>query len=339
MTDSLIRHIPDQDDVLDLTLRPQRLADFVGQEALKERLAIAVEAARQRGDALDHVLLSGPPGLGKTTLANILANELGVKIRTTSGPVIEKPGDLAGLLTNLEKNDVIFIDEVHRMNRVVEEYLYPALEDFMIDIMIDQGPQARSVRLELRKFTLIGATTRTGLLPAPMRERFGITCRLQYYSVAEMCRIVHRSARILNIEIEEEGAREIAKRSRGTPRIANFLLRRVRDYAQVRAGGVITREVAEKALIMLDIDAEGLDEMDRAYLDTLIHKFGGGPVGIKNLAVSIGEEDDTLEEVYEPYLIQQGFIKRTPTGRIAMEKAYAHMNAQHLFIKHDDLFT
>lgn len=339
MTDSLIRHIPDQDDVLDLTLRPQRLADFVGQEALKERLAIAVEAARQRGDALDHVLLSGPPGLGKTTLANILANELGVKIRTTSGPVIEKPGDLAGLLTNLEKNDVIFIDEIHRMNRVVEEYLYPALEDFMIDIMIDQGPQARSVRLELRKFTLIGATTRTGLLSAPMRERFGITCRLQYYSVAEMCKIVHRSARILNIEIEDDGATEIAKRSRGTPRIANFLLRRVRDYAQVRAGGVITREVADKALLMLDIDSEGLDEMDRAYLETLIHKFGGGPVGIKNLAVSIGEEDDTLEEVYEPYLIQQGFIKRTPTGRIAMEKAYAHLHAQHLFTKHDDLFT
>lgn len=339
MTDSLIRHIPDQEDVLDLTLRPQRLADFVGQEALKERLAIAVEAARQRGDALDHVLLSGPPGLGKTTLAHILANELGVKIRTTSGPVIEKPGDLAGLLTNLEKNDVIFIDEIHRMNRVVEEYLYPALEDFMIDIMIDQGPQARSVRLELRKFTLIGATTRTGLLSAPMRERFGITCRLQYYSVAEMCKIVHRSARILNIEIEDDGATEIAKRSRGTPRIANFLLRRVRDYAQVRAGGVITREVADKALLMLDIDSEGLDEMDRAYLATLIHKFGGGPVGIKNLAVSIGEEDDTLEEVYEPYLIQQGFIKRTPTGRIAMEKAYAHLNAQHLFTKHDDLFA
>lgn len=339
MTDSLIRHIPDQEDVLDLTLRPQRLADFVGQEALKERLAIAVEAARQRGDALDHVLLSGPPGLGKTTLANILANELGVKIRTTSGPVIEKPGDLAGLLTNLEKNDVIFIDEIHRMNRVVEEYLYPALEDFMIDIMIDQGPQARSVRLELRKFTLIGATTRTGLLSAPMRERFGITCRLQYYSVAEMCKIVHRSARILNIEIDDDGATEIAKRSRGTPRIANFLLRRVRDYAQVRAGGVITREVADKALLMLDIDSEGLDEMDRAYLETLIHKFGGGPVGIKNLAVSIGEEDETLEEVYEPYLIQQGFIKRTPTGRIALEKAYAHVHAQHLFTQHDGLFT
>jgi len=327
MADSLIRHIPKQEDVLDLTLRPQRLADFIGQEVIKERLAIAIEAAKQRQDTLDHVLLSGPPGLGKTTLANILANELGVKIKTTSGPVIEKPGDLAGLLTStIEQGDVLFIDEIHRMNHVVEEYLYPALEDFTIDIMIDQGPQARSVRLDLKKFTLIGATTRTGLLSAPLRERFGISFRLNYYSDHDMVKIVHRSARILNIEADNEGAAEIARRSRGTPRVANFLLRRVRDYAQVRANGAINLDVADKALKMLGIDDLGLDEMDRAYLECLIQKFGGKQVGIKSLAVAIGEESDTLEEVYEPYLIQQGFVKRTPGGRVALEKAYKHLD-------------
>ncbi len=338
MTESLIRHIPNQDETLDLTLRPQKFDDFVGQVALKERLLIAVEAARQRGEALDHVLLSGPPGLGKTTLANILANELGVKIRNTSGPVVEKPGDLAGLLTNLEDGDVLFIDEIHRLNHVVEEYLYPALEDFTIDIMIDQGPQARSVRLELKKFTLVGATTRTGLLTAPLRDRFGITCRLNYYDVSDITSIVHRSARILDIDIKDDGADEIAKRSRGTPRIANALVRRVRDYAQVRADGIITRDVTSKALEMLAIDHLGLDEMDRAYLDALIHKFGGGPVGIKNLAVSIGEESDTLEDVYEPYLIQQGFVKRTSSGRVAMEKAYHHIGADILGSTSVDLF-
>ncbi len=338
MSESLIRHIPQKEEALDLTLRPQYLKDFVGQRPLKEKMGIAIEATKQRGDVLDHVMLSGPPGLGKTTLAHIISNELGTSIKTTSGPVIEKPGDLAGLLTNLETGDVLFIDEIHRLNNVIEEYLYPALEDYTIDIMIDQGPQARSVRLDLKKFTLVGATTRTGLLTAPLRERFGISCRLNFYGVEDMTSIVHRSARILNIELDDDGAVEIAMRSRGTPRIANFLIRRVRDYAQVRADGIITRDVADKALKMLEIDEVGLDEMDRAYLDALLHKFGGGPVGIKTLAVAIGEEHDTLEEVYEPYLIQQGFVKRTPTGRIANQKAYEHLNALNLLDKADELF-
>lgn len=325
MSDSLIRNIPNQEVTLDLSLRPKSFNDFVGQDALKERLKIAVEANKHRGDTLDHVLFAGPPGLGKTTLANIMAEELGVNIKTTSGPVIEKPGDLAGLLTNLEEGDVLFIDEIHRLNNIVEEYLYPALEDYTIDIMIDQGPQARSVCLELKKFTMIGATTRMGLLTAPLRDRFGITCRLNYYEIEHINKIVHRSAKILDIPIDNAGALEISKRARGTPRVANALVRRVRDYAQVRAEGVITYEVTCKALAMLEIDEMGLDEMDRAYLENLIQKFDGGPVGIKNLAVSVGEEADTLEEVYEPYLIQQGFIKRTAKGRVAMAKAYKHL--------------
>ena len=313
------------DRSLDNSLRPRRFQDFVGQTKVRERLELAAEAARQRGDVLDHVLLSGPPGLGKTTLAYILAETMNVGIKASSGPVIDKPGDLAGLLTSLEPGDVLFIDEIHRMQRAVEEYLYSAMEDFVIDIMIDQGPNARSVRLELPPFTLVGATTRSGLLSAPLRSRFGITNRLDYYDREALQRIILRSAGILNVDIEPEGAAEIAGRSRGTPRIANNLLRRVRDYAQVRADNRITREVADQALAMLDIDRHGLYEMDKRILETIVFKFGGGPVGIGSLAVSVGEEADTIEDVYEPYLIQEGYLQRTPKGRVATALCYERL--------------
>ncbi len=312
---------PDTD--LDVSLRPSRFEDYIGQSKVKERLELFVEAAKGRGDVLDHVLLSGPPGLGKTTLAYILADAMGVNIKVTSGPVIDKPGDLAGLLTNLERGDILFIDEIHRMQRAVEEYLYTAMEDFVIDIMIDQGPNARSVRLNLQPFTLVGATTRSGLLTAPLRSRFGLTNRLDYYQTEDLQSIILRSARILNAEISDEGAREIGQRARGTPRIANNLLRRVRDYAQVKAGNRIDADVADKALSMLDIDADGLDEMDKRILETIIRKFSGGPVGLQSLAVSVGEEAGTIEEVYEPFLIQEGYLKRTAQGRVATERGFA----------------
>ena len=313
------------DNELDLTLRPGRFADFAGQAKVRERLELMVEAARGRGDVLDHVLLCGPPGLGKTTLAYILGEAMDVNVKATAGPVIDKPGDLAGLLTNLERGDILFIDEIHRMQKTVEEYLYSAMEDFVLDIMIDQGPNARSVRLNLQKFTLVGATTRSGLLTAPLRTRFGMTARLDYYEAADLTRILQRSARILNVDLDDGGAGEIARRARGTPRIANNLLRWVRDYAQVRAGNRITREVADAALVMLNVDANGLDEMDKRILEALLHKFSGGPVGLNNLAVSVGEEAGTIEEVYEPYLIQEGYIQRTPQGRVATERCYRTM--------------
>ena len=310
------------DTEFDLSLRPGRFADFVGQGKVRERLELFVAAAKGRKDVLDHILLFGPPGLGKTTLAYIVAEAMGVNIKSTSGPVIDKAGDLAGLLTNLERGDILFIDEIHRLPRAVEEYLYSAMEDFVLDIVIDQGPNARSVRLNLPKFTLMGATTRSGLLTAPLRSRFGLSNRLDYYNAAELQAIIERSARLLNVEMDLAGAQEIARRSRGTPRIANNLLRWVRDYAQVKAGNRITQEVADRALAMLDIDAHGLDEMDKRILETVLHKFSGGPVGVNSLAVSVGEEAGTIEEVYEPYLIQEGYLKRTPQGRVATERCY-----------------
>lgn len=313
-----------EDDEFEISLRPQKLSEFVGQTKIKENLAIFIEAAKQRGEALDHVLLYGPPGLGKTTLALILSRELGVDIKSTSGPVLERPGDLAGLLTNLQEKDVLFIDEIHRVNSVVEEYLYSAMEDFHIDIIIDKGPSARSVQLSLEPFTLVGATTRAGLLTAPMRARFGVVLRMGYYFPEELFTIILRSAKILNIEIEKEGALEIARRSRGTPRIANRLLRRIRDFAQVLASNKITKAVADDALKRLDVDSKGLDEMDKRILLTIIEKYEGGPVGLNTIAVAVSEESDTIEEVYEPFLIQQGFIKRTSRGRMVTLLAYEH---------------
>ena len=310
------------DSALEMTLRPSLFSDFTGQLKVKERLEITVAAALQRKEAVDHILLSGPPGLGKTTLANIIAKAMGSTLKSTSGPTIEKAADLAGLLTNLEEGDVLFIDEIHRLQKTIEEYLYPAMEDFKLDIIIDQGPNARSVRLNLPRFTLIGATTRSGLLTAPLLTRFPVRERLDYYQSTQLEKIVIRAARLLNIEIEESGAREIARRSRGTPRIANNLLRRVRDYAQVKGDGRITSEIADLSLAMLEIDENGLDEMDKRILEAVIVKFGGGPGGVGSLAVAVGEEPDTLEEVYEPYLIMEGYLKRTPQGRVATELSY-----------------
>jgi Holliday junction DNA helicase RuvB len=312
------------EEAVERALRPKALADYVGQPRIREQLDIFVAAARNRGESLDHLLLFGPPGLGKTTLAHIVAAEMGVNLRQTSGPVLERPGDLAALLTNLEKNDVLFIDEIHRLSPVVEEILYPALEDFQIDIMIGEGPAARSIKLDLQPFTLVGATTRAGMLTNPLRDRFGIVARLEFYNEADLTLIVTRSASLLKAPIDEAGAREIARRSRGTPRIANRLLRRVRDYAEVKAQGVITAPVADAALTMLDVDAIGLDTMDRRLLQAVIEKFSGGPVGLDNVAAAIGEERDTIEDVLEPYLIQQGFLQRTPRGRIATPAAWRH---------------
>jgi Holliday junction DNA helicase RuvB len=315
-----------KDNVFEMPLRPQSLAEFVGQDALRERLDVLIGAAKLRSEALGHCLFSGPPGLGKTTLASILSKSMGSNLTIVSAPVIEKPGDLAGVLTKLEEGDIFFIDELHRLNRSVEEYLYQAMEDYTLDIMLDSGPGARSVRVPLKKFTLVGATTRSGLLTAPLRSRFAFTCRLDYYSVETLMKILQRTGRILNLDISEDALEEVAKRSRGTPRIANHLLKWVRDYSQMRAAGNMSREVVLQALMMLAIDDRGLDEMDKKILGVIINSYGGGPVGINTIAIAVGEEGDTIEEVYEPYLIMQGFIKRTPRGREATALAYRHLN-------------
>ena len=318
------------EDVIDRAIRPKLLADYVGQPQVREQMDIFIKAAKLRQDALDHLLIFGPPGLGKTTLANIVANEMGVNIRTTSGPVLEKAGDLAAMLTNLEPHDVLFIDEIHRLSPAIEEVLYPAMEDYQLDIMIGEGPAARSIKLDLPPFTLVGATTRAGSLTSPLRDRFGIVQRLEFYSVEDLTSIVARSAGCLNLELEQQAAFEVARRSRGTPRIANRLLRRVRDYADVRNGGIISVDVAKKALSMLDVDDAGFDYLDRKLLSAVIERFDGGPVGLDNLAAAIGEERDTIEDVLEPYLIQQGFLQRTPRGRIATSQTYRHFGLQKL---------
>lgn len=318
----------EEDKKIDGTLRPQCLKDYIGQEKIKSTLKIFIDAAKSRGEALDHVLFYGPPGLGKTTLCGIIANEMGVNLKVTSGPAIEKPGEMAAILNNLQEGDVLFVDEIHRLNRQVEEVLYPAMEDFAIDIMLGKDSSARSIRLDLPKFTLVGATTRAGLLTAPLRDRFGVIQRLEFYTPEELCVIVKRSAKVLGVEIDEEGAFEIARRSRGTPRLANRLLKRVRDFAQVKYDGAITRDVADFALDILDVDKLGLDNNDRTLLLTLIQKFSGGPVGLETLAASIGEDSGTLEDVYEPYLLMNGLIMRTPRGRMATDLAYRHLGLE-----------